>query len=66
MFNSHGRVWSYLDKVRANEWDDAAGHAIAENAGAIVTSLEKEKFIYGKEDYKNPTILIRRSDNLND
>ncbi len=56
----------YLDKVRANEWDDAAGHAIAENAGAIVTSLEKEKFIYGKEDYKNPTILIRRSDNLND
>ena len=56
----------YLDKVRANEWDDAAGHAIAESAGAIVTSLEKEKFIYGKGDYKNPTILIRRNKNLND
>ena len=54
----------YADKVKANEWDDAAGHAIAENAGAIVTSLDNESFKYGKEDYKNPTILIRRSKNL--
>ena len=56
----------YLDKVRAKEWDDAAGHAIAEGAGALVTSLEKETFEYGKEDYKNPTIMIRRNKNLND
>tara|TARA_B100000965_G_scaffold398354_1_gene416349 strand:- start:1187 stop:1966 length:780 start_codon:yes stop_codon:yes gene_type:complete len=55
----------YLDKVRANEWDDAAGHAIAESAGAVVTSLKNELFKYGKEDYKNPTILIKRSKNLN-
>ena len=55
----------YVDKVRANEWDDAAGHAIAESAGAIVTSLDNKSFEYGKEDYKNPTILIRRSKNLN-
>ena len=55
----------YVDKVRANEWDDAAGHAIAESAGAIVTNLERESFKYGNEDYKNPTILIRRSNNLN-
>ena len=55
----------YLDKVRAKEWDDAAGHAIAESAGAIVTSLDNKSFKYGKEDYKNPTILIRRSKNLN-
>ena len=55
----------YVDKVRANEWDDAAGHAIAESAGAIVTSLDNKSFKYGKEDYKNPTILIRRSKNLN-
>ncbi len=55
----------YLDKVRANEWDDAAGHAIAESAGAVVTSLNNEFFKYGKEDYKNPTILIKRNKNLN-
>jgi len=56
----------YADKVKAMEWDDAAGHAIAESAGAIVTSLNNETFKYGKEDYKNPTILIRRSQDLND
>ena len=55
----------YADKVKAKEWDDAAGHAIAEGAGAIVTSLDNKSFKYGKEDYKNPTILIRRSKNLN-
>ena len=55
----------YADKVRANEWDDAAGQAIAEHAGAIVTTLDEELFQYGKKDYKNPTILIRRSMNLN-
>ena len=56
----------YVDKVRAREWDDAAGQAIAEHAGAIVTTLDGDKFKYGKEDYRNPTILIKRSENLND
>jgi len=55
----------YADKVRAKEWDDAAGHAIAEGAGAIVTTLDNKSFKYGKGDYKNPTILIRRNKNLN-
>ena len=55
----------YAAKERANEWDYAAGHAIAENAGAIINTLEGKKFLYGKEDYRNPSILIRRSENLN-
>ena len=62
---ANGEFDIYADKVRANEWDDAAGHAIAEHAGAFVTDLENNYFEYGREDYKNPTILIRRSDNLN-
>ena len=49
----------YVDKVRANEWDDAAGHAIAESAGAIVTSLDNKSFEYGKEDFKNPSIILK-------
>ena len=52
-------------EVRAKEWDDAAGHAIAGNAGAIVTTLDGKSFKYGKEDYKNPTILIKRNEILN-
>ena len=56
----------YAAKERANEWDYAAGHAVANNAGAIITTLDKKPFLYGKEDYKNPSLLILRSENLND
>ena len=56
----------YAARERANEWDYAAGHAIAQNAGAIIKTLEDKPFLYGKEDYKNPSLLIRRSENLND
>ena len=56
----------YAARERANEWDYAAGHAVAENAGAIIKTLEGNPFLYGKEDYKNPSLLIKRSKNLND
>ncbi|MDC0472440.1 3'(2'),5'-bisphosphate nucleotidase CysQ [Pelagibacteraceae bacterium] len=56
----------YAAKERANEWDYAAGHAVASNAGALITTLDKKPFLYGKEDYKNPSLLILRSTNLND
>ena len=56
----------YAAKERANEWDYAAGHAVAQNAGAIIKTLDEKPFLYGKEDYKNPSLLIRRSKNLND
>ncbi len=56
----------YAAKERANEWDYAAGHAIAKNAGAIITTLDKKPFLYGKENYKNSSLLILRSNNLND
>ena len=56
----------YAASERANEWDYAAGHAIAQNAGAIVKTLDEKPFLYGKEDYRNPSLLIKRSENLND
>ena len=56
----------YAARARANEWDYAAGHAIAQNAGAIIKTLDGKPFLYGKEDYKNPSLLIKRSENLND
>jgi|TARA_B100001939_G_scaffold325495_1_gene318300 3'(2'), 5'-bisphosphate nucleotidase len=56
----------YAAKERANEWDYAAGHAIAQNAGAIIKTLDEKPFLYGKEDYRNPSLLIKRSKNLND
>ena len=56
----------YAARERANEWDYAAGHAVAENAGAIIKTLDEKPFYYGKEKYGNPSILIKRSQNLND
>ena len=56
----------YAAKERANEWDYAAGHAVAQNAGAIIKTLDEKPFLYGKEDYKNPSLLIKRAENLND
>ena len=54
----------YATKARAYEWDIAAGHAIVKHAGGIVTTLDEKKFKYGKTDYKNSTLLVRRSENL--
>ena len=56
----------YAARERANEWDYAAGHAVAQNAGAIITTLDGKEFLYGKENYKNPSLLMRRSENLSD
>ena len=56
----------YAARERAHEWDYAAGHAVAKNAGAIITTLDEQPFLYGKENYKNPSLLIRRAENLND
>ncbi len=56
----------YAAKERANEWDYAAGHAVAEHAGAIIKTLDGKNFDYGKEDYANPSILMRRAQNLDD
>ena len=54
----------YAARERANEWDYAAGHAIAQNAGAIIKTLDEKPFLFGKEDYRNPSLLIKRAENL--
>ena len=56
----------YAARERANEWDYAAGHAVAQNAGAIIKTLDEKPFLYGKANYRNPSLLIKRSENLND
>ena len=63
---ANGEYDIYAARERANEWDYAAGHAIAQNAGAIIKTLDEKPFLYGKEDYKNPSLLIKRSNTLHD
>ena len=54
----------YAAEARAYEWDIAAGHAIVKHAGGVVTTLDEKEFKYGKVGYKNFTLLVRRSENL--
>ncbi len=54
----------YAARERANEWDYAAGHAVAQNAGAIIKTLDEKPFLYGKADYRNPSLLIKRAKKL--
>ena len=63
---ANGEYDIYAALERANEWDYAAGHAVAQNAGAIIKTLDGKPFLYGKEDYRNPSLLIKRAENLND
>ncbi len=59
-----GEADIYAAKARAYEWDIAAGHAVLEHAGGIVTSHDEKKFYYGKENYKNIPIIAKRSQHI--
>ena len=54
----------YFAKPRAYEWDIAAGHAILENAGGAVTDFNGNEINYGKKDFKNPSLIVKREINL--
>jgi len=59
-----GEADIYAAKARAFEWDIAAGHAILEHAGGLLTNHQNEKFLYGKSDYRNLPILAKRNNIL--
>ena len=51
----------YVAEPRACEWDIAAGHAILKNAGGIITDFEGKEILYGKKEFKNPSLILKRS-----
>jgi len=55
-----GEADIYAAKARAYEWDIAAGHAILEHAGGCITTIEGKKFLYGKKNYKNLSLIAKR------
>lgn len=57
---ANGEFDLYAANPRAKEWDIAAGHAIAENAGAIVSTHDDKPIQYGKPDFSNPSLLVRK------
>ena len=54
-----GEFDGYVAEPRACEWDIAAGHAILNHAGGSVTDFNGEEILYGKKDFKNPSLILK-------
>ena len=50
----------YVAEPRACEWDIAAGHAILKNANGIITDFNGNEIFYGKKDFKNTSLILKR------
>jgi len=54
-----GEYDGYVAEPRACEWDIAAGHAILKHSGGSVTDFNNNEILYGKKDFKNPSLILR-------
>ena len=54
-----GEFDGYVAEPRACEWDIAAGHAILKHSGGNITDFNGNEILYGKEDFKNPSIVLK-------
>ncbi len=59
-----GEYQVYVAEPRAHEWDIAAGHAILKNSGGIITDFEGNEILYGKNKFKNPSIILKSTNIL--
>ena len=59
-----GEYQVYVAEPRAHEWDIAAGHAILKNSGGVVTDFYENDILYGKKEFKNPSIISKSVANL--
>ena len=54
-----GEYDGYVAEPRACEWDIAAGHAILKHSGGDVTDFDGKEILYGKKDFKNPSLILK-------
>ena len=54
-----GEYDGYVAEPRACEWDIAAGHAILQHAGGIITDFEGKEIKYGKKNFKNSSLILK-------
>ena len=54
-----GEYDGYVAEPRACEWDIAAGHAILIHAGGTITDFDKNPILYGKKNFKNPSLILK-------
>ena len=54
-----GEYDGYVAEPRACEWDIAAGHAILKHAGGDVTDFDGKEILYGKKNFRNPSLILK-------
>ena len=54
-----GEYDGYVAEPRAYEWDIAAGHAILEHSGGLITDFNGNEVLYGKKNLRNPSIILK-------
>jgi len=59
-----GEFDMYVTEPRACEWDIAAGHAILEHAGGQITDFDGKEILYGKPDFRNPSLILKNKNVL--
>mgnify|MGYP003305199167 CR=1 FL=1 len=59
-----GEYQIYVAEPRAHEWDIAAGHAILKNSGGTVTDFDGNNISYGKDGFKNPSIILKSTEGI--
>ena len=59
-----GEYQVYVAEPRAREWDIAAGHAILKNSGGVISDFDGNEILYGKSDFKNPSIILRATEKI--
>ena len=59
-----GEFDGYVAEPRASEWDIAAGHAILFHSGGSITDFHNNEILYGKKDFKNPSLILKRKNLL--
>ena len=59
-----GEFDMYVAEPRACEWDIAAGHAILEHAGGKITDFNGDEILYGKPEFKNPSLILKNKNIL--
>ncbi|WP_440935326.1 3'(2'),5'-bisphosphate nucleotidase CysQ family protein [Candidatus Pelagibacter sp.] len=54
-----GEYDGYVAEPRACEWDIAAGHAILQHAGGIISDFDGKEIKYGKKNFQNPSLILK-------
>ncbi len=54
-----GEFDGYVAEPRACEWDIAAGHAILIHSGGTITDFDNNPILYGKKNFKNPSLILK-------